>query len=252
MARIASSVTIFSMAEEVDKKNLQTPQEHRLEEELRVCDPEKVDYTRDMESWRVFRIMAEMVEGFELIRKYRLAATFFGSARCSIEDDVYENARQLAGKLSNSGFSIITGGAGGVMQAANQGAFEAGGKSVGLNIQLPYEQVENKFLTESKTFNYFFTRKVMLAFASEVYIFFPGGFGTLDELFEILTLVQTKKIKRIPVILVGKEYWSPIIELIEKHLLEKFHTVDEEDTTLYTLVDSVEEGHKAVLDLVRC
>jgi len=147
---------------------------------------------------------------------------------------------------------MITGGAGGVMQAANQGAFEAKGQSVGLNIDLPNEQGENGFLTESKSFNYFFTRKVMLAFASEVYIFFPGGFGTMDELFEMLTLVQTKKIKRIPIVLVNKEYWTPLIGFIEEHLLAKYHTIDEEDTKLYVLVDSVEEAHKAVLDLVNC
>lgn len=223
-----------------------------MDAELRVCDPEKTDHTQDMESWRVFRIMAELVDGFQLLKKYRLAASFFGSSRCCIGDDMYDNAAALAVKLSKSGFTIITGGAGGVMEAANQGAFEAGGQSVGLNIELPQEQNSNKFLTEMKTFNYFFTRKVMLTFASEVYIYFPGGFGTLDEFFEILTLVQTRKIKRIPIVLVGKEYWGPIVDLIEMHLLKKYQTIDQEDTELYTLVDTVDEAYDAVLRLVKC
>lgn len=233
-------------------KDLHTPEEHRMEHELRVCDPSRKDFSQDIESWRVFRIMAEFVEGFEVLRKYRLAATFFGSARCSIGDQIYNDAKNLAARLVHSGFAIITGGAGGVMEAANQGAFEAKGQSVGLNIELPKEQGTNQFLTESKSFNYFFTRKVMLAFASEVYIFFPGGFGTLDEFFEILTLVQTRKIKRIPIVLVGKEYWQPLIDLFENHLCAKFHTIDSEDNQLYTLVDSVEEAHKKILDLVDC
>ena len=223
-----------------------------MENELRVCDPERKDFTQDIESWRIFRIMAELVEGFEILRKYRLAATFFGSSRCAIGDDIYTQAKTLASHLVHSGFAIITGGAGGVMEAANQGAFEAGGQSVGLNINLPKEQHINEYLTEAKTFNYFFTRKVMLAFASEVYIFFPGGFGTLDELFEMLTLVQTKKIKKIPIILVGKDYWQPLISLLDKQLCSTYHTIDEEDLELVTLVDSVEEAHKAVLDLVNC
>lgn len=236
----------------MDDKTHQTPEEHRMEEELRVCDPEKTDHTKDMESWRVFRIMAELVEGFDTLRKYRLAATFFGSARCTLGDDIYDDAIALSGKLAHSGFTIISGGGGGIMEAANQGAYEAGGKSVGLNIKLPFEQEPNKFLTEEKTFNYFFTRKVMLAFASEVYIYFPGGFGTMDEFFEILTLVQTRKIKRIPIVLVGKEYWDPIIDLINTHFCEKFKTIDKEDQDLYTVVDSVEEAYDTILKLVKC
>lgn len=234
------------------RKDIHAPEEHRLEEELRVCDPEQADTSRDIESWRVFRIMAEIVEGFAVLRKYRLAATFFGSSRCSIEDTIYNEAKELATCLVKSGFAIVTGGAGGIMEAANRGAFEAGGQSVGFNIALPEEQHVNTFLTEKKTFNYFFTRKVMLAFASEVYIFFPGGYGTLDELFEMLTLVQTKKIKRIPIILVGKDFWTPLIDVLENHLCAKYHTIDRADSKLYTLVDSVGEAHTAVLDLVKC
>ena len=230
----------------------QTPEEHRLEEELRKCDPEKTDHTAPVDKPRVDRMAQELYDGFELLRKYRLAATFFGSARCTLGDDIYDSAVSLAQHLAKSGFAIISGGGGGIMEAANKGAKEAGGQSVGLNIRLPHEQTENGFTTESKTFNYFFSRKVMLTFASEVYVYFPGGFGTLDELFEILTLIQTRKIKHIPVILYGKEYWEPLTTLINDHLYGKFKTIDKEDMDLYTVVDSVDEAYETILKQVKC
>jgi len=229
-----------------------TPEEHRLEEELRVCDPEKTDHTKDIESWRVFKIMAELVDGFSLLRKYRLAATFFGSARCVMGEKIYDDATSLAAHLSKSGFTIITGGSSGIMEAANKGAYEMGGQSVGLNIKLPSEQTVNSYLTEGAMFNYFFTRKVMLSFASEVYVYFPGGFGTLDEFLEILTLVQTRKIKRIPIILYNKEYWRPVVDLFEKHLMKKFKTINKSDLDLYVVVDSVDEAYKEILKRVQC
>lgn len=235
-----------------DEKSMQTPEEHRLEAELRVCDPDKVDHTRPVDKERMERMAQELYEGFETLRKYKLAATFFGSARCTIGDDIYDAATELSGKLAKSGFTIVSGGGGGIMEAANKGAFEAGGKSVGLNISLPMEQTINDYTTESKTFNYFFTRKVMLTFASEVYVYFPGGFGTLDELFEILTLIQTGKIKRIPVILYGKEYWDPITHLFKHHLFDQYQTIDEQDMSLYTVVDSADEAHSIILDQVKC
>ncbi len=230
----------------------QTPEEHRLEEELRVCDPEKTDHTKDMESWRIFKIMAELVEGFELLKKYKLAATFFGSARCHMGDQIYSDATELASRLAKSGFAVITGGAAGIMEAANKGAFEAGGQSVGLNIKLPKEQAPNHFLTEEKTFNYFFSRKVMLSFASEVYIFFPGGYGTLDEFLEILTLVQTRKIKRIPILLYGRDFWEPLTKLFKEQLLDKYQAISPEDLDLYLIVDTPEEAYDAALRLVKC
>ena len=235
-----------------DPNVMNPPEEHRLEGELKVCDPEKTDHTRDMESWRIFKIMAEFVDGFDFLRRYRLAATFFGSSRNTLSPKLYEEATVLAGLLAKSGFTVITGGASGVMEAANKGAKEAGGKSIGLNIRLPLEQKENNFLTDELTFNYFFTRKVMLSFASEVYIYFPGGFGTLDEFLEILTLIQTRKIKRVPIVLYGREYWTPVLELFEKQLLEKYQTIDAEDLKLYQVVDSPEEAHALILDLVKC
>ena len=228
------------------------PSEHRMEGELRVCDPQKTDHTKDIESWRLFKIMAEFVEGFEILRKYNLSATFFGSARTKEDQPIYAEALELGEKLAKSGFAVITGGAAGIMEAGNRGAYEAGGKSIGLNIELPSEQLPNRFLTEGMTFNYFFTRKVMLSFASEVYVFFPGGFGTLDEFLEILTLVQTRKIKRIPIFLYNREFWAPLLKYFEKDLAEKYNTIHKDDLKLFTVVDSVQEAYDQILDQVKC
>lgn len=205
----------------------------------------------EIESWRIFKIMAELVDGFELLRNYDLAATIYGSARHHFDEQVYKDAEMLAARLAGEGFAVITGGGDGIMGAANKGAKEAGGNSIGLNIQLPTEQQENEYTTDRKEFHYFFTRKVMLAFASEVYIFFPGGFGTLDELFEIMTLVQTKKIKRIPIILMGKTYWQPLITWIEE-VLCKEGAVDDSDMQIYQLVDSVDEAMEVIKKRVIC
>lgn len=234
-----------------DKKII-SPVIHRMEGDLKVCDPFKTDHTKDMESWRIFKVMAELVDGFALLRKYRLAATFFGSARSGLDHASYLGAEQLAGKLAQSGFAIVTGGAGGIMEAANKGAFEAGGKSIGLNIKLQNEQGGNKYLTDEMDFNYFFTRRVMLSFASEVYVFFPGGFGTLDEFFEIATLVQTNKIKRIPIVLFGEAFWGPLVTYIRKFLLEQEHAINKEDLDLFIIVDDVDDAYAKILDLVKC
>jgi uncharacterized protein (TIGR00730 family) len=223
-----------------------------MEGDLKVCDPEKTDHTKDVETWRVFKIMAEFVDGFQLLRKYRLAVTFFGSARTKSGDPIYEAARTIAGKLAQSGFAIVTGGATGIMEAGNRGAYEAGGRSIGLNIKLPVEQSINQYLTDSLTFNYFFTRKVMLSFASEAYIVFPGGYGTLDEFLEILTLVQTGKVKRVPIILYGRDFWTPVLNFFEKYLLEEYKTINVEDLKLYEIADTPEEAYEAVLRLVDC
>lgn len=200
-----------------------------------------------VESWRVFRIMSEFVAGFELLRKYGMAATVFGSARFQPGDFYYKQAEALSARLAKEGFAVITGGGPGIMEAANVGAFKVGGKSVGLNIQLPFEQKLNPYTTESLDFNFFFSRKVMLSFASEVYIYFPGGFGTLDEFLEILTLVQTKKIDRIPIVLYGSEFWNPLIEFFKNDLHKKFQTVSKEDLDLFKVVDTVDEATKYIL-----
>ncbi len=214
----------------------------RVEEEL-LC-PSTTE--NEVQSWCIFKIMAELVAGFELLRNYNLAATIFGSSRSDAGDDVYREAEELARMLVGEGFAVITGGANGVMNAANKGAKDAGGKSVGLNIKLRTAQQPNAYTTVGQEFDYFFTRKLMLSFASEVYIFFPGGFGTLDELFEIMTLIQTKKIKPLPVILVGTEYWQPLILWFTHTLTERYHTIDADDMKIYHLVNSVDEAMEVI------
>ena len=211
-----------------------------------VCKP------KQLESWRIFKIMSEFVEGFELLSKYGLAASFFGSARAGFGEEISKAATELAGKLAKRGFAIITGGSSGIMEAANKGAFEAGGASVGLNIRLSDNQALNGYLTDSITFDHFFVRKTMLAFASEVYIYFPGGYGTMDEFFEIVTLVQTKKIQPIPIVLYGKEYWTPIVESFEKRFFEQYGAIDESDLKLYKLVDTVDEAFDYIIENVKC
>jgi uncharacterized protein (TIGR00730 family) len=210
-----------------------------------LLDPESTQGDA-VQSWRVFRIMSEFVQGFELLRSHGLAATFWGSARTDPSDKYYQAAEELAAKMAKKGFSIISGGGPGIMEASNVGAFKVGGRSVGLNIQLPFEQKLNPYTNESLNFDFFFSRKVMLTFASEVYVYFPGGFGTLDELFEIITLIQTKKIEPIPVVLYGKDYWTPLLEFFKNDLLEKHGTISPEDLDLFHLVDSVDEAMKYI------
>jgi hypothetical protein len=213
---------------------------------LLVCKPRKV------ESWRIFKIMSEFIEGFDIIRRYGLAVSFFGSSRATLGDDSYRQAEELASRLSKKGFAIVTGGSSGIMQAANKGAFEAGGASVGLNINLPDMQTYNPYLTERFGFDHFFVRKVMLTYASEAYVYFPGGFGTLDEFFEIVTLVQTKKIRKVPIILLGRDYWDPLLVFIEKTLLESHKAIDKSDTSLYTVVDTVDEAYDHIIANTSC
>jgi uncharacterized protein (TIGR00730 family) len=211
-----------------------------------VCRPQRV------ESWRIFKIMSEFVDGFDVIGKYGLAASFFGSVRTKEGDPSYEAARLLAAALAKRGFAVITGGSAGIMQAANQGAYEAGGQSVGLNIRLSDNQPLNDYLTDSAWFDHFFVRKVMLTYSSDVYIYFPGGYGTLDEFFEIITLIQTGKIKRIPVVLYGRAYWTPIVELFKKELLDTYATISPEDLSLFVIADTVDEAFAYVEKHVRC
>jgi len=231
------------------KKKITTSANHcRVVNE--VLDPGGQDGA--IQSWRVFRIMSEFVQGFELLRNYGLAATFWGSARLTPDHPCYKAAEELAAKLAKKGFAIISGGGGGIMEASNVGAFKVGGKSVGLNIELPFEQKLNPYTTESLTFKYFFSRKVMLTFSSEVYVYFPGGFGTLDELFEIVTLIQTKKIPPIPVVLYGREFWEPLMRYFEKDLLKKYKTISPEDLDIFYVADSVEDAYKYILKNVDC
>lgn len=221
-----------------------TPFTCRIESEL--LNPKGKDGDA-VQSWRVFRIMSEFVQGFELLRDTGLAATFWGSARLTPDNEFYKAAESLASELSKKGFAIISGGGGGIMEASNVGAFKVGGKSVGLNIQLPFEQKLNPYTTQSLNFDFFFSRKVMLTFASEVYVYFPGGFGTMDEFFEIITLIQTRKIEQIPILLYGKEFWEPLLRFFEQDMLKKFGTISPEDMALFQVVDSVDEAYKYIL-----
>ena len=236
-------MTMADEKEELSSKN-EKKLRPRIESELLIQEQDATD------AWRILKIVSEFVNGFELLRKYKRAATFFGTARCDIDDERYKQATELAARLSKSNFTIITGGASGIMEAANRGAFDAGGESVGLNIKLPNEQGPNAFTTDSVSFSHFFSRKVMLSFASEVYIYFPGGFGTLDEFFELVTLVQTKKIRPIPIVLVGREYWEPLLSWIDSSLNKQYHTIGEEDMKIYHLTDSVDEAYDLIIELV--
>lgn len=192
------------------------------------------------ESWRLFKIMAEFVEGFEVLPKVYPGVTIFGSARTKPEDPDYQRALQLGKLLVKAGFSVITGGGPGIMEAANRGAAEAGGYSVGLNIKLPMEQEPNPYANVRLEFKYFFIRKVMLAKYSVAFVFFPGGFGTMDEMFEILTLVQTKKIRPVPIVLVDKNYWKPLYNWFIKTLLPT-NKISQVDLELFKILDEPEE-----------
>lgn len=197
---------------------------------------------------RISRINDEFIQGFSFITKYPRSATFFGSARFNEENTHYQKARRIANRLSKDGIAVVTGGGPGIMEAANRGACENGGPSLGLNIRLPNEQISNPYVTESVDFYYFFSRKVTLSFSAEAFIFFPGGFGTLDEFFEILTLVQTQKVAKMPIILVGSAYWQSFNAFIEEQLLETYGTIDREDTDLYTITDDEDEVVRIVTE----
>ena len=205
---------------------------------------ESEDYTSGL-SWRILKIQSEFVKGHDFLSRFNKAASIFGSARMGFNSEVYQQAEKLAYKLAKNDFAVFTGGGPGIMEAANKGAKEAGGRSVGININLPNHGVterKNEFITDSESFDFFFSRKVILSFASQVYIFFPGGFGTLDELFEMLTLIQTKKTKPIPIILVNKEYWSPLLEWIRGVVWGKNRAINEDDMNLFHLVDTAEDA----------
>ena len=195
------------------------------------------------DSWVVFKIMAEFVDGFEKLAEIGPCVSIFGSARTKPGTPYYELGVETAAKLSQAGFGIITGGGPGIMEAGNKGAQDAGGTSVGLNIELPFEQSSNPYIDPDKLidFNYFFVRKVMFVKYAQGFVVLPGGFGTLDELFEALTLIQTLKIDRFPVVLVGKEFWQGLIEWIKEVLLEKEKNISAEDMFLFEIVDTADE-----------
>ena len=191
---------------------------------------------------KVKRIQEEFHQGIDIVSKFNPSVTFYGSTRIREGEPFYKKIRDLTFRISKElGYAVLSGGGPGIMEASNRGAFEAGGKSVGLTIKLPNEQIANPYLTDEIPFNFFFTRQSAMSYSTEVCIFCPGGFGTLNELFEILTLQQTKKIGRIPVILYGSEFWNPIEKVIKETLLEKYHTVNEYDIKLYIIEDNEDE-----------
>ena len=198
-------------------------------------------------TWRVFRIMAEFIEGFTMLGGLPRSVTVFGSARVAEDDEYYVAARELGRRLAKQQIGVVTGGGPGIMEAANRGAHEGGGKSVGLSIRLPIEQKSNPFVDEEVHFQYFFTRKTMLNFSAEAYVFFPGGFGTFDELFGIITLVQTGKIPPVPIILTGSDFWKPLDEFIQWKLVGEYKTVSEPERELYYITDS----HDKIIDIIR-
>ncbi|MBN2457406.1 MAG: TIGR00730 family Rossman fold protein [Sedimentisphaerales bacterium] len=200
------------------------------------------------DTWRVFRIMAEFVEGFDELATVGPAVSIFGSARENPGNRYYELARHTASELAKAGFAVITGGGGGIMEAANKGAAEAGGKSIGLNIELPMEQIPNKYQNLSLNFRYFFCRKVMFLKYAHGFIVFPGGFGTMDEFFESLVLIQTLKQASFPVILMGSDYWGGLIKWMKEKMLTECNYVVEKDMDVFCVRDDPAEAIKVITD----
>jgi uncharacterized protein (TIGR00730 family) len=198
---------------------------------------------------RMCAVNKEFRQGFDLIRRYPTSVTMFGSARFCEDHKYYKLARETARRIvEETGYAIITGGGPGIMEAGNRGAKDANGVSIGITINLPFEQKTNPYVDYESSFYYFFSRKVVLSYSSEAYIYFPGGFGTMDEFFEILTLVQTGKTEKLPIILMGEEFWKPLDGFIKETLLERFGTISEKDDTLYTITDNIDLAVKMVQD----
>lgn len=211
-----------------------------MDEKQYVVDALSID-----ESWRMFRIMAEFVDAIETLSQVKHAVSIFGSARTKPNDPYYRKAELLAQRLVEKGFGVITGGGPGVMAAANKGAAEAGGQSVGMNIRLPFEQKPNPYANVSIDYKYFFIRKVMFVKYAVAYVILPGGFGTMDELFEALTLIQTKRIKSFPVILMGSEYWKGLFDWLRKTMLRD-HKISPDDLELFQMIDDPDEAVKHI------
>jgi uncharacterized protein (TIGR00730 family) len=215
------------------------------EELLKRPPPTPPDFTRS-DTWRVLRIMGEFVNGFDTLADVEAAVTVFGSARVSEDDPMYWKAVELGKKMTEEGFAIITGGGPGIMEAANRGAKEANGVSIGCNIELPFEQGTNAYVDIAINFRYFFVRKTMFMKYSEAFVIFPGGFGTMDELFEALTLIQTGKVRNFPVILFGSDYWRGLMDWIKGPMLKEAK-ISPDDLSLLVITDSVEEACQIIL-----
>ncbi len=202
------------------------------------------------DSWVIFRVMAEFVDGFEKMAKIGPCVSIFGSARTKPSNPYYKIAEEIAARVVRHGYGVITGGGPGIMEAGNKGANKQGGKSVGLNIDLPFEQNHNIYIDRDKSidFDYFFVRKVMFVKYSQGFIVLPGGFGTMDELFEALTLIQTGKIGRFPIVLVGTRYWTGLVDWVKEVMLGQENNINEDDLKLFTLVDTAEEAVQVIDD----
>jgi uncharacterized protein (TIGR00730 family) len=199
----------------------------------------------NQDTWRIFRIMAEFVDGFQALSHLGPAVTIFGSARTKKDDPYYKSAEKLARLLVESGFAVITGGGPGIMEAANKGASEGQGESIGLNIELPQEQKSNSYIKKIINFRYFFCRKVMFVKYAYAFIIYPGGFGTLDELFESITLIQTNRIEHFPIILVGKDYWSGLIKWLKEKVLSS-GCISKDELGLFKVLDKPQEIIKEI------
>lgn len=226
------------MAEDLLQSN-QTIMKPKPDTEIPVCIPRDIVLQAAM--IRLGNIDEELQAGYNVVRKYHKTVTVFGSARTPEGEPYYEAARNLTAKLAKHDYAVITGGGHGIMEAANRGAFEAGGDSIGFNITLPHEQKLNPYTTESLSFSYFSPRKIAMTLYADAYVYFPGGFGTLDEMMEILTLIQTGKTAKAPVILYGESFWKPLDQFVRNSMLEKERLISAGDELLYTITDDLDE-----------
>jgi len=229
---------------DITDKAAHAPGTTQDEQLLESPQPDQFTHT---DPWRVFRIMGEFVEGFDDLATLRRGVSIFGSARSLPDDEDYKAAQETAALLAKAGFSVITGGGPGIMEAANRGAFEAGGISVGCNIELPFEQKPNPYQTLALKFKYFFVRKMMFVKYSEAFVIFTGGFGTLDELFEALTLIQTRKIRDFPVVMFGSRYWDGLMDWIRNYALQE-NKISKADLNLLHLTDSPSEVVRIIVE----
>lgn len=220
-------------------------QEEKIREAFKNKDWNEI---KTSDSWSIFKIMGEFVNGYDTLGKIGPCVSIFGSARTRPDHVYYKTAQDIAEKLVMHGYGVITGGGPGIMEAANRGAFLKGGKSVGLNIDLPFEQKSNEYIDRDKSidFDYFFVRKVMFVKYSQGFIVMPGGFGTLDEFFESLTLIQTDKIGRFPIVLVGTAFWSGLLDWVKEIVLKEQENIEEKDLDLFRLVDTADEAVDAI------
>jgi uncharacterized protein (TIGR00730 family) len=229
------------------QRQLHPEEESRIRKAFKDRDWNEI---KSADSWAIFKVMGEFVEGFDKLAKIGPCVSIFGSARTAPDNHYYEMAVEIAAKLVRHGYGVITGGGPGIMEAGNKGAFLQGGKSVGLNIHLPFEQTHNHYIDRDKVidFDYFFVRKTMFIKYSQGFVVMPGGFGTLDELFEAITLIQTKKIGKFPIILVGKDYWQGLISWIKDTMISKERNASPEDLDLFSVVDTPTEAVKVIDD----